>query len=91
MSAVSQNLYSPLTKSYCLQFINTLLGEDHMLVGHEMTSCTSKLEYFVIDPIPNQPRLKGRRVVIVDTPGFDDTYQDDVEILRRVAVWLASS
>jgi len=72
-------------------FINTLLGQDCMRVGHEMTSCTSKLEYFVIDPISNQSRLQGHRVVIVDTPGFDDTYQDDVEILRRVAVWLASS
>jgi len=30
-------------------------------------------------------------VIIVDTPGFDDTYEDDVEILRRIAVRLASS
>jgi hypothetical protein len=62
-----------------------------MRVGHDMTSCTSKLEYAVIDPIPNHPHLKDHRVVIVDTPGFDDTYVDDVEILRRIAVWLASS
>ena len=62
-----------------------------MRVGHEMTSCTSKLEYFVMDPISSPPQLKDHRVVIVDTPGFDDTYEDDVEILRRIAVWLALS
>ncbi|KAG6814070.1 hypothetical protein H0H92_003117 [Tricholoma furcatifolium] len=37
------------------------------------------------------PRDTGRRVVFVDTPGFDDTYIDDSEILRRIAVWLAKS
>ena len=60
-----------------------------MLVGHDIFSCTSKLQYAIIDNPP--PRIKGHRVIIVDTPGFDDTYEDDVEILRRIAVWLASS
>jgi len=55
------------------QFINTLLGYSRMRVGHDITSCTSKLEHEVIDPIPNRPKLKGHRIVIVDTPGFDDT------------------
>ena len=30
-------------------------------------------------------------MIIVDTPSFDDTYEDYLEILRRIAVWLASS
>ena len=59
-----------------------------MCVGHDLSSCTSALQYAVID---NPPPLKDHRVIIVDTPGFDDTYEDDVEILRRIAVWLASS
>ena len=58
-----------------------------MAVGHGLTSCTSKLQYEIVNP----PPLKGYRVIIVDTPGFDDTYVDDEEILRRIAVWLASS
>jgi hypothetical protein len=62
-----------------------------MTVGHGITSCTSKLEYAIVDPIPNHPALSGHRLVIVDTPGFDDTYEDDLEILRRISVWLASS
>ena len=59
-----------------------------MPVGHDILSCTSSLQYAIVDDPP--PR-KGHRVIIVDTPGFDDTYVDDVEILRRIAVWLASS
>ena len=59
-----------------------------MLVSHDMKLCTSKLQYEIVD---NPPPLEGHRVIVVDTPGFDDTYVDDVEILRRIAVWLASS
>jgi hypothetical protein len=58
-----------------------------MVVGHDLSSCTSTLQYEIVDPSPRT----GHRVIIVDTPGFDDTFVDDVEILRRIAVWLASS
>ena len=61
-----------------------------MPVGHDITSCTSTLQYAIVDN-PSTRKLENRRVIIVDTPGFDDTYQEDVEILRRIAVWLASS
>jgi hypothetical protein len=59
-----------------------------MAVGHDLRSCTSNLQHAFIR---DRPHLNGRRIVIVDTPGFDDTYTDDREILRRIAVWLASS
>ena len=59
-----------------------------MLVGHLLASCTSELQYAIID---NASPCEGHRVIIVDTPGFDDTFMDEVEILRRIAVWLASS
>ena len=59
-----------------------------MLVGHDLSSCTSTVQYAIVD---NPPPCIGHRVIIVDTPGFDVTYEDDVEILRRIAVWLASS
>ncbi|KAG6851166.1 hypothetical protein H0H93_015176 [Arthromyces matolae] len=56
-------------------------------VGHDLRSHTARIEHFVI------PHTKdtSRRIVFVDTPGFDDTYIDDSEILRRIAVWLAKS
>ena len=61
-----------------------------MAVSHNMKSCTSILQYEIVDK-PHPLELGGNRVIIVDTPGFDDTYVDDVEILRRIGVWLASS
>jgi hypothetical protein len=30
-----------------------------------------------------------RRVVFVDTPGFDDTFESDTQILDLVSNWLA--
>jgi hypothetical protein len=63
-----------------------------MKVGHGLTSCTAKLEHTIIKDIPSHRQsLQGRRIIIVDTPGFDDTYVTDEEILRRIAVWLADS
>ena len=62
-----------------------------MTVGHDINSCTTKLERVIINPIPNHPALENRRLVVVDTPGFDDTFEDDAEILRRISVWMASS
>ena len=61
-----------------------------MLVSHDMESCTSTLQYEIVDN-PPPLELGGNRVIIVDTPGFDDTYMDDAEILRRIGVWLAAS
>ena len=61
-----------------------------MEVGHDtsISSCTSTIQYTIVD---NPPLRRGHRVIIVDTPSFDDSYEDDVEILLRIAVWLASS
>ena len=60
-----------------------------MPVGHDISSCTSILQYKIIDNNPSLP--EGHRVIIVDTPGFNNVYEDDVEILQRIVVWLASS
>ena len=61
-----------------------------MGVGHDISGCTSTIQCVIVDNFSTR-KHEGRRVIIVDTPGFDDTYEDDVEILRRIAVWLASS
>ena len=61
-----------------------------MTVGHDIWSCTSDIQYAILDN-PSTRKLKGHRVIIVDTPSFDNTYVEDVEILRRIAVWLAST
>ncbi|KAG1740785.1 P-loop containing nucleoside triphosphate hydrolase protein [Suillus paluster] len=68
-------------------FINTAVGKVVTPVGHDLRSCTAKIQHTFCS-YPSDP---SRRIVLVDTPGFDDTFVDDCEILRRIAVWLASS
>jgi GTPase Era involved in 16S rRNA processing len=70
-----------------MQFINALLGTRTMKVGHTLDPCTTNIQYAIHD-IPNRPDLNGRRIVIVDTPGFHDT---PTAIHKRIARWLASS
>jgi len=62
-----------------------------MKVGDHTTSCTTEPYPAYVIPIPDFPNLKGYRLVLLDTPGFDDTFADDVEILKRIGKWLAKS
>jgi len=62
-----------------------------MKVGHQLSSCTLEIETVVIDPSDRFPNLKNYRIVIVDTPGFDDTFMSDVETLRRITNWLTAT
>ncbi|KIJ93985.1 hypothetical protein K443DRAFT_111228 [Laccaria amethystina LaAM-08-1] len=71
-------------------FINNFMGKNAVVVGHDLKSCTAQLTP-VISPITVPAHLQGKRLILVDTPGFDDTYTSDSEILRRIAIWLASS
>jgi hypothetical protein len=83
---------SIVTYSYLsLQYINYALRKDRLEVGHSVNSSTTEICPVVIEPIPDFPRLAGHRLILVDTPGFDDTFVDDVEILKRIAKWLAAS
>ncbi|KAG6820499.1 hypothetical protein H0H93_016306 [Arthromyces matolae] len=68
-------------------FINILIGQEVASVGHELQSHTAHIQHFTL----THPDYPNRRIVIIDTPGFDDTSVDDREILRRIAVWLARS
>ncbi|KAF9781350.1 P-loop containing nucleoside triphosphate hydrolase protein [Thelephora terrestris] len=62
-------------------FINTASGS-HLRVGKNLKSCTAEVE--VADFI-----LDGRQVILIDTPGFDDTNVSDAEILKKIAAFLA--
>jgi hypothetical protein len=35
--------------------------------------------------------LDGRRVVLIDTPGFDDTSKSDTDVLKLIAAFLETS
>ena len=59
-------------------------GSD-LRVGIGLTSCTAKVE------LADEFILDGRRVILIDTPGFDDTNVSDAEILNMIAVFLATA
>ncbi|KAJ7587356.1 hypothetical protein C8J56DRAFT_78375 [Mycena floridula] len=74
-------------------FINTLMGNDVMKVGHDLQSCTAQLHYTILHS-SDYPQLcvQGHhRIIILDTPGFNDKFETDYEILRRISVWLTHS
>ncbi|KAF8072316.1 hypothetical protein FPV67DRAFT_1667739 [Lyophyllum atratum] len=73
------------------KFINNLMGEDRMPVGHTLSACTTQLDYGIIDAIPGHDRFRDRRLVIVDTPGFDsESPKKDAEDIGRISAWLES-
>lgn len=68
-------------KYYFMQFINAA-SSSSLQVGHGLQSCTSEVNF-------SEPFfVNGRKVVLFDTPGFDDTNRSDVEILTEIAAFL---
>lgn len=54
-------------------------------VGMGLESCTAQVQLadgFIVD---------GRQVILIDTPGFDDTNVSDAEILNMIAAFLATT
>jgi len=67
-----------------LQFINLVSGSN-LSVGKGLRSCTS-----IVQPA-GAFNLDGRRVILIDTPGFDDTTRSDADVLKMIAAFLATS
>ncbi|KAJ3484493.1 hypothetical protein NLI96_g5619 [Meripilus lineatus] len=65
-------------------FIN-LASDGSLPVSDELVSCTSEIV------LSNVFEIDGRRIVIIDTPGFDDTSKPDSEILSMIASYLNES
>ncbi|KDR82096.1 hypothetical protein GALMADRAFT_115026, partial [Galerina marginata CBS 339.88] len=64
--------------------IDNLTGQLGKRVGHSLKSCTTVVGAVRI----KNHRKYGDRIVLVDTPGFDDTEKSDLEILRIISDWL---
>jgi len=75
---------------YLLQFINNVLehlnADERAVVDDGFTACTSRVEHYAV-PLKDS----GRRLVLVDTPGFDNDQLDSAEVVRRIATWLEES
>ncbi|KDR82093.1 hypothetical protein GALMADRAFT_221979 [Galerina marginata CBS 339.88] len=64
--------------------IDNLTGQLGKRVGHSLKACTTVVGAVRI----KNHRKYGDRIVLVDTPGFDDTEKSDLEILRIISDWL---
>ncbi|KAK0257976.1 hypothetical protein LTS16_002045 [Friedmanniomyces endolithicus] len=61
-------------------FISRLAG-DGAKVGHDLVSCTRDIESFSF-------RYNDSTIHLIDTPGFDDTYRTDSDVLKDIVFWL---
>jgi len=72
--------------------INAILGEEKMKVGSDLRSCTTEIDIGYLETIEGYPSLvKDYRIVLVDTPGFNDSDLEDFQILEKISAWLRQS
>jgi hypothetical protein len=61
-----------------------------MAVNHGLRSSTKEIGVALYQLPSTHPVWPNRRLVLVDTPGFNHTNQGEYEILTKVSTWLAS-
>lgn len=66
------------------QFINLVSGSE-FAINEGLKSCTDKVQ------VAKALNLGGRHIVLIDTPGFDDTVRSDTDVLKMVAAFLGTS
>jgi hypothetical protein len=57
----------------------------HLRVGMSLESRTARVQ------LGDEFTLDGRPVILIDTPGFDDTNKSDTDILKLIAAFLATT
>ncbi|EDR05787.1 uncharacterized protein LACBIDRAFT_302511 [Laccaria bicolor S238N-H82] len=68
-------------------FINKLMGQSVAYVNDSVESCTQEVQAFVC----LHPDGSERKIVLIDTPGFDDSGRTDYEILKIITEWLVKT
>ncbi|KAG6810043.1 hypothetical protein H0H92_013605 [Tricholoma furcatifolium] len=68
-------------------FINHAIGREMASVGHSLDAHTSTIDPFVL----TSSSPSSGRVFLVDTPGFNDTWDSDRTIVKRILDWLQNS
>ncbi|RXW21832.1 hypothetical protein EST38_g4012 [Candolleomyces aberdarensis] len=71
-------------------FINNILGGQKAKTDDGFFTCTTEVESYELEIPHHLPELQGKRLILVDTPGFQDVY-DVSNVVGRVARWLKSS
>lgn len=67
-----------------LQFISKATGRENG-IGHGLESQTNSVTAIRVT------FTDGVKVVLVDTPGFDDTCLSDLDVLKLISDWLKKS
>ncbi|KAH7303683.1 hypothetical protein B0I35DRAFT_323830, partial [Stachybotrys elegans] len=62
-------------------FIARVTGRGDAVVGHGLRSETSEVT-------PHSVTIGSRRITLIDTPGFDDTVMNDMDVLDQIGDWL---
>jgi predicted GTPase len=57
----------------------------NLRIGMDLESCTAEVQ------LGDEFMLDGRQVILIDTPGFDDTNKSDTDILKLIAAFLATT
>jgi hypothetical protein len=71
------------------QFINVAAGESIAPVYPGLFGSSSTVEaYRVRKPGPQDPGDPKASVILVDTPGLDNYYMDDLAILQKIRSWI---
>jgi predicted GTPase len=84
------HILKPLSDDHVPKFINRFCGEEHLDVNHGLESCPKEINVALFTLPPTHRSWPNHRLVLVDTPGFDDNEQVEFETLKRICGWLAS-
>lgn len=61
------------------QFINLVTGTSELSIGDGLESCTTNTRTSVLWD------RSGRKIQLIDTPGFDHTAKSDLDVLKEIA------
>jgi predicted GTPase len=82
---ISAFAYHHRRRSLPKQFIKLITGDEGIKIGHGVGSQTTEIGVY------SYSARDGRRVALVDTPGFDDSNErTDGDILDEIASYLKS-
>jgi len=65
-------------------FLNRATDSDAFIVGTGLRSCTSEIQ------VSPQFFVDGHPVILIDTPGFNDTVTEDSDVLKNISAFLAT-
>lgn len=82
-SYVRQRANTERRKLIPLQYIDLLTGQPGRRAGHSLSAATTQIEAVRV-----KHTTYGDRIVLVDTPGINDSVRSSMEVLQMTSNWL---